>query len=149
MLGAGDEVALAIFGDTDISRNYKIGPDGTIDLPLVGRVRAAGMAISQLAMAVQQKLADGFMRNPTVAGSIVSYRPFYILGEVNKPGEYSYRSGLTLDGAVALAGGYTYRAQPRWVLIQSENSDTESRVALTPDLVVRPGDTIRIAERFF
>ena len=148
-LAPGDRIALTVYGESDLSRTYEVGPDGTIDVPLIGPVQAADLTIQQLSSAVQTRLADGYLNSPAVAGGIVSYRPFYILGEVNKPGEYPYRVGLTLDGAVSLAGGYTYRAQPRFVFIQGEGDAEEQRVQLAPRLVVKPGDTIRVAERLF
>jgi len=149
VLGVGDEVALTVYGEPDLTRNYKIGPDGSIELPLIGRVQAAGMTVGALSSEVQARLASGYLRNPSVAGAIVTFRPFFILGEVNKPGEYPYQEGLTLTGAVAVAGGYTYRAQTRYVFIRGEKTNQEVRVIVSPDLVVRPGDTIRVDERYF
>jgi protein involved in polysaccharide export with SLBB domain len=148
-LSAGDKVSLIVYGEGDLSRTYEVGPDGNIEVPFIGLTRAAGLTVDELSSMVRMQLGNGYLRNPAVAGGIVAYRPFYILGEVNRPGEYSYRTGLTLDGAVALAGGYTYRAHRRFVFIQGEGEDGERRVELAPRLVVRPGDTIRIAERFF
>ncbi|MEG8037943.1 polysaccharide biosynthesis/export family protein [Sphingomonas sp. LR60] len=147
-LGVGDQIAIAVYGEPDLTRTYPINPDGTIEVPLAGTIKAQGRTIAAISALIRDRLADGFLRNPSVTGAIVSYRPFYILGEVNKPGQYSYQTGLTLDGAVALAGGYTYRAQKKYVFIRPE-SGGEIRVEATPDLAVRPGDTIRFAERFF
>lgn len=148
-LGVGDQVALNVFGEPDLTKTYAINPNGTIEVPLIGAVKAQGMTIGQLGTEVRQRLSDGFLRNPSVTGSIVTYRPFYILGEVNKPGQYPYQTGMTLEGAVALAGGYSYRAQQKHVFIRPENGGGEARVEASPELAVRPGDTIRVAERFF
>jgi polysaccharide export outer membrane protein len=147
-LGVGDQIAIAVYGEPDLTRTYPINPDGTIEVPLAGTIKAQGMTIAAISALIRDRLADGFLRNPSVTGAIVSYRPFYILGEVNKPGQYPYQTGLTLDGAVALAGGHTYRAQKKYVFIRPERGG-ETRVEVTPDLAVRPGDTIRLAERFF
>lgn len=149
ILAPNDEISLAVYGEPELSKNYRIGPNGTIELPLVGRVKAAGQTIDALAEAVQTQLASRFLQNPSVAGSIVSYRPFYILGEVNKPGQYPFTIGLTLESAVALGGGFSYRAQMDYVFIQPEDQDEEVRVEVSPQLIVRPGDRIRVAERFF
>ncbi len=148
-LGVGDQVALAVYGETDLSRTYAINPNGTIEVPLIGVVAARGLTIDRLSAQVRDRLADGFLRNPSVTGSIVTYRPFYILGEVNKPGQYQYQTGMTLEGAVALAGGYSYRAQQNHVFIRPETGGGEAKVEATAGLAVRPGDTIRVAERFF
>ena len=149
LLGKGDEVSLAIYGEPELSRNYTLGADGVIDVPLIGRIPATNMSIVALTKAVEARLRGDYLRNAAVAGSIVTYRPFYILGEVNRPGEYPYRPNLTLDDAVALAGGYTYRAQPDWVLIKGERETSDTRVQVAPNLAIRPGDTVRIVERFF
>ena len=89
------------------------------------------------------------MLNPRVSAEVINYRPFYILGEVGRPGEYPYTSGLTVQNAVAAAGGFTYRANKRAVFIKSIDSDQEILYDLTPSTVVKPGDTIRIGERIF
>lgn len=149
VLGVGDQVSLTVYGEADLSHNYAINPTGTIDVPLIGAVKAQGLTIEQLTAQIRQRLSDGYLRNPSVTGTILTYRPFYILGEVNKPGQYAYQSGMTLDSAVALAGGYTYRAQQGSVFIRSENGGGEARVEASPELAVRPGDTIRVTERFF
>lgn len=148
-LGPDDQVALTIYGEPDLTKTYRVGPDGAVDVPLVGPVQAAGLTIDAFARSVQARLAAGYLQNPSVAGTIAEYRPFFILGEVNTPGEYPFRPGMTLDGAVALAGGYTYRAHPDFVIIQGENEAVAHRVTISSALAIRPGDTIRVAERFF
>lgn len=148
-LGPDDQVALTIYGEPDLTKTYRVGPDGAVDVPLVGPVQAAGLTIDAFARSVQARLAAGYLQNPSVAGTIAEYRPFFILGEVNTPGEYPFRPGMTLDGAVALAGGYTYRAHPDFVIIQGENEPVAHRVTISSALAIRPGDTIRVAERFF
>jgi polysaccharide export outer membrane protein len=149
LLGVGDQIALTVYGETDLSHTYSINPNGMIEMPLIGAVKATGVTIEQLTRQIRTRLSDGFLRNPSVTGTIITYRPFYILGEVNKPGQYPYQSGMTVDAAVALAGGYTYRAQQGYVFIRPESGGGEARVAATPELAVRPGDTVRVSERFF
>ena len=148
-LGVGDQISLTVYGETDLSHNYAINPNGSIEMPLIGGVKAAGLTIDQLTAQIGQRLSDGFLRNPSVSGTIITYRPFYILGEVNKPGQFPYQSGMTLASAVALAGGYSYRAQKNYVFIRPETGGGEARVEATAEVAVRPGDTIRVAERFF
>jgi protein involved in polysaccharide export with SLBB domain len=148
-LGPADEVALAVYGEPELSKTYKIGPDGAIEVPLVGRIPAAGLTIEGLSATIQTQLASRYLQNPSVVGNIIAYRPFYILGEVSKSGQYPYSVGMTLEGAVALAEGYSYRARTDYVFIQSEDQDEEVRVQVTPGLIIRPGDRIRVAERFF
>lgn len=148
-LGVGDQIALTVYGETDLSRNYAINPNGTIDVPLIGTVKAQGRTIGEVSGEIRQRLSEGYLRNPSVAGTIVTYRPLYLLGEVSKPGQYAYQAGMTLEAAVALAGGYSYRAQQKYVLIRPELGGGEAKVEATPDLAVRPGDTIRVTERLF
>lgn len=148
-LGVDDKVSLIVYGEQDLTKDFQIGPDGMIEVPLIGRMKAAGLTIGELSEAVRTKLADGFLRNPSVAMSIISFRPFYILGEVMKPGEYPYREGLTLAGAVATAGGYSYRAQRKRVFIRHAGSTEEAEIAVNPALAIAPGDTVRVGERYF
>jgi polysaccharide export outer membrane protein len=148
-LGVGDQISLTVYGEADLTHNYAINPNGTIEVPLIGSVKASGLTIDQLTSQIRTRLSDGYLREPNVTGTIVTYRPFYILGEVNKPGQYAYQSGMTLSSAVALAGGYTYRAQRGFVFIRPETGGGETRVEAAPELAVRPGDTIRVTERFF
>lgn len=148
-LGPDDQVALTIYGEPDLTKTYRVGPDGAVDVPLVGPVQAAGLTVDAFARSVEARLAAGYLQNPSVAGTIAEYRPFFILGEVNTPGEYPFRPGMTLDAAVALAGGYTYRAHPDFVIIQGEDEAVAHRVTISSALAIRPGDTIRVAERFF
>jgi polysaccharide export outer membrane protein len=148
-LGVDDRVTVIVYGEDSLSKEYPVGPNGKISLPLIGDVQAAGRTATDVATEVQQKLADGYLRNPNVSITITNFRPFYIMGEVSKPGQYPYRDGLTVPAAVATAEGFTYRAQKRYVYVKHEGEAQETKVELTPGLVVRPGDTIRIAERYF
>ena len=102
-----------------------------------------------LEQSITQTLASGYILDPRVSVEVINYRPFYILGEVGKPGEYPYTNGLTVQNAVAAAGGFSYRANKRTVYIKSMDSDREIAYELTPGTVVNPGDTLRIGERIF
>lgn len=148
-LGPGDKLQIAVYGEQELSGEQLVGPDGTITLPLIGRVPARGRSAAQVSEDIRVRLADGFVQNPSVAVTIIAYRPFYILGEVNTPGQYEYAQGMTLLSAVARAGGFTYRAKKSEVFVKREGDPKEYRVRVTNDLMIQPGDTIRVGERYF
>ena len=148
-LSAGDRVRVGVFGEPALSGEFDVSVAGTLALPLVGEVKALGLTPSELEKAIAAAYADGYLRNPRVSTEVLRYRPFYILGEVNKPGEYPYSSGLTVMNAVATANGFTYRADTHHVFIRHPGAATEQRLDLKSATVVEPGDTIRIKERYF
>lgn len=148
-LGTGDRIKIVVYGQDTLTGEQLVGADGTVTMPLIGNVSATGATTQELAAKLQAKLAEGFMQNPSVTVAVVAYRPFYILGEVNQPGQYEYAVGMTVRDAVAKAGGYTYRAQQKDILLRRAGTDQEIRVRLDKDLPIRPGDTIRIVERYF
>lgn len=148
-LDAGDRIRIVVYGQESLTGEQLVGADGTVTLPLIGNVSAIGATTQELAAKLQAKLADGFFQNPSVTVAMVAYRPFYILGEVNQPGQYEYAVGMTVRDAVAKAGGYTYRAQEKDILLKRAGSGEEIKVRLDKDLPIRPGDTIRIVERYF
>ena len=144
-LGAGDKLHVVVAGADDLTNDYVVGDNGAVSLPLVGDVKAGGLTRAELEKEMEQKLGQGFIKNPKVSVSILTYRPFYIYGEVTKPGEYPYASGMRVMSAVATAGGYTYRAQESYVVV---TRDGQSRRA-APDTPIRPDDVIRVPERYF
>jgi polysaccharide export outer membrane protein len=148
-LGPNDKVTIGVYGEDELSREYTVGPTGTISLPLIGEVGAKGLTVDALRGELQRRLGAGFINNPTISVTITGFRNFYILGEVNRPGEYAYESGLTLTEAVSEAAGFTYRAKRSYAFIRHEGETTETRVRVTPDFRVLPGDTIRVGERYF
>lgn len=148
-LGPNDRVTISVYGEDDLSREYIVAPAGTISLPLIGDITANGRTADDLRAEITRRLADGFINNPTVTVQISAFRNFYILGEVNKPGEYPFETGLTVTQAVAEAAGYTYRAARRTVYIRHEGQTVETKVPVTPGMSVEPGDTIRFGERYF
>lgn len=148
-LGAGDNVRITVFGETELSGEYQIGANGTLAFPLVGEVAAQGMTPQQLSTVLAGRLRQGFLREPRVSTAVTSYRPFYILGEVQNPGTYPYAPDLDVLSAVAVAGGFTYRANRGRVYIRRLGAPDEVRLSLDDRVLVRPGDTIRIGERFF
>ncbi|PKP80614.1 MAG: polysaccharide biosynthesis protein [Alphaproteobacteria bacterium HGW-Alphaproteobacteria-18] len=148
-LGSSDRLRVTVFGHPTLSGEFEVDGTGSISMPLIGTVRAIGLSTIELENAIAESLSDGYVLNPRVSAEVINYRPYYILGEVGRPGEYPYTSGLTVQNAVAAAGGFTYRANKRAVYIKSIEADQEIAYDLTPSTVVKPGDTIRIGERIF
>ncbi len=150
-LSAGDKLRVIVFGEDTLTGEYVITSGGNLPFPLVGNLLATGKTVEQLQSAVETALSDGFVNNARVSIQVISFRPFYILGEVNRPGEYPVSTGLTLQQAVASAGGYTYRANTKRAYVKRAN-DTEERLIDLRErqlVIIRAGDTIRIAERRF
>jgi polysaccharide export outer membrane protein len=149
-LGPGDKVRVNVFGEQQLSGEFIVANNGAVAMPLVGDIQAGGLTPPALQVAVQDKLAaTGMVKQPRVSADVISYRPFYILGEVAKPGQYPYAIGLTVTKAVATAGGFTYRANERQVYVTREGKGSEEPLSLTAATWIGPGDTIRIAERHF
>ena len=109
-LGTGDKLRVNVYGEEDLSGEFLVDGSGQVQLPLVGQVKAAGLTIHEFVSEVITSLKSGYLKDPKVSVEVLNYRPFYIMGEVNKPGEYPFENGLNVLGAIALAGGYTYRA---------------------------------------
>ena len=149
LLQPGDRVRVAVFGEDRITGEYDVDPGGSVALPLTGTVDARGVSVGGLAVRIADTLRKTYLRDPKVTASIVSLRPFYVLGEVEKPGEYPYRTGLNVLRALAVAGGPTYRASASTVLIQHQGEPQLHEHDLTSDLPVQPGDLIRVPERWF
>ncbi len=149
VLGPGDKIRVITFGEESLTGTFLVGATGRVSLPLIGEVEAGGRTTGQVAAEMSRMLADGFLKDPRVSIEVVDFRPYYILGEVNKPGLYPYTDGLTVDGAVATAGGFTYRANTHKVFIRPVQGNAERKMPLTSGALVHPGDTVRIAERYF
>jgi polysaccharide export outer membrane protein len=148
-LGAGDKMRITVYGEQDLSGEFLVSANGRVQFPLIGEVQAADLTAQEFAKTLTAELGAKYLRNPRVSIEIENYRPFYIIGEVNKPGEYTYESGLSLHGAVALAGGYTYRANESDVYIRRMGKDAETSMRVTGQIKIYPGDVVRIPERFF
>ena len=148
-LGAGEKLKVTVYGEDDLSGEFFVDGSGQVQLPLVGQVRAAGLTVHEFVTEVQTMLAAKYLRDPKVSVQIENYRPFYIIGEVNKPGEYPYENGLNALGAVALAGGFTYRADDSDVYIRRNGDPHEQRMPANAATRINPGDIVRIDERTF
>jgi polysaccharide export outer membrane protein len=148
-LDSGDKLRVVVFGQEGLSASYSVDTGGSITMPLIGAVSARGHTPGQLQQAIASKLKQGYVREPHVAVEVEAYRPFFILGEVTLPGQYPYVANMTVETAVAIAGGYTPRAfKHRIEISRPVGGLTEKRV-VSPIYPVRPGDTIKIAERWF
>ena len=148
-LGSSDRLRITVFGHPTLSGEFEVDGSGAISMPLIGQIQALGLSTVELQNTIAASLSEGYVLDPRVSVEVINYRPFYILGEVGRPGEYPYTSGLTVQNAVAAAGGFSYRANKRAVFIKSIDSNEEIAYDLTPSTVVKPGDTIRIGERIF
>jgi len=148
-LDVGDRVKLTVFSEPTLSGEYSVGADGAISLPLIGEVPATGHTVDEVIADARTRLADGFLRDPKVSGEVSVFRPYFILGEVSTPGNYPYSVGLTAMNAIAAAKGFTPRANRDVVLIRRQGEAAEVNYKLTPELLIYPGDTIRVGERYF
>lgn len=148
-LGNGDGIKVTVFNEPNLSGNFNVDGQGSIAMSLIGEVKVQGLTIREVENLIATKLKDGYLRNPQVSAEMIKGRPFYILGEVNRAGEYPYTSGLTVMNAIAAAGDFTYRANRKKIMIKSADSPKERSVELTPTTLLQPGDTIRVLERFF
>lgn len=148
-LGSADKVRITVFNEPTLTGEFVVGPSGDLSLPLIGSVSATGSTTAELGQRIQTRLADGYLRDPKVSIDVLTYRPYYILGEVNQPGEYPFSARLTVINAVATAKGFTYRANQGRVFVKSAGSSVEREVPLSSDLLVQPGDTLRFGERYF
>lgn len=148
-LGAGDKLEIKVFGANDMSGEYTINGDGFISIPLIGNIQTKGLTIGSLQQTLVDKLKPDYLLNPRLNIQVLNYRPFYILGEVQAPASYSYVDGMTYLNAIAIAGGFTYRAKTHYVLVIRSNDPTQNEIETPTDKLVKPGDIIRVDERLF
>jgi len=148
-LGPGDQFRVTVFRHADLSGEFQMDGEGYFAMPLVGEILGGGLNARQLENEIEIRLKEGgFLVNPQVGIEVLNYRPFYILGEVNSPGSYAYVDGMKVINAVALAGGFSYRADQDDIIIQRGGSSGQEIQAL-PDTDVLPGDIVTVTERFF
>ena len=148
-LGPGDKLRVITFGEANLSGEFLVSEVGRVSFPLIGDVPAGGLTPTEFSKELTNKLSNGYLRAPRVSVEVLNFRPYYILGEVGKPGEYPFTNGLTVTNAVATAGGFTYRANIHRVFVRGQRESREHVVPLTGVTLVHPGDTIRIPERLF
>jgi len=148
-LDAGDKLRVVVYGQEGLTNTYSISAGGTITMPLIGAVPARGRTPQGLAAEITARLRNGFIREPSVAVEVESYRPFFILGEVQAPGQYPYVPNMTAESAVAIAGGFSPRARKDRVTITRTDASGTSRVVMPPGTPISPGDTVLVGERWF
>ena len=149
MLDSGDKLRVVVFGQDGLSNSYSVDAAGNITMPLIGAVYARERSPAALSQAIGAKLRNGYIREPHVAVEIEAYRPFFILGEVTAPGQYPYVANMTVETAVAIAGGFTPRAFKKNVELSRHADGQAYRGKVPLAYTLRPGDTIVVAERWF
>jgi polysaccharide export outer membrane protein len=148
-LDSGDQLRVIVFGEADLTNSYTVDKAGRISMPLIGFVEARGRTTAEIEGDVAARLRAGYLRAPDVSVEVDRYRPFFAMGEVNAAGQYSYVAGMTVQNAVAIAGGFTPRADRQLVKVtRSTNGQIETAQLRMTDPVM-PGDTIYVRERFF
>ncbi len=148
-LGPGDRLSIMVFGQDDLSGELAVDGQGRISMPLIGQVRAQDKTVNELQQIVTDLLSDSYLIDPRISVEVTNYRPFYIYGQVNKPGSYPYVSGMTVRQAIALAGGYTRRASEEPVSITRTTPEELLDIEGYLKTVVLPGDTIEVFRRLF
>jgi len=148
-LDAGDKLRVVVYGQEGLTNSYAIDAGGSITMPLIGAVPARGRTPAGLAAEITAKLRNGYIREPSVAVEIESYRPFFILGEVAAPGQYPYVPNMSVESAVAIAGGFSPRARRDTVTLTHAGGSGPMRVVVPLGTAVSPGDTVLVGERWF
>ena len=148
-LDAGDKLRVVVYGQEGLTNTYAIDAGGSITMPLIGSVPARGRTPAGLAAEIAGRLRNGFIRDPSVAVEIEAYRPFFILGEVQAPGQYPYVPNMTAESAIAIAGGYSPRARRDSVTVTHTDASGTGRFVVPPGTPISPGDTVLVGERWF
>lgn len=148
-LGANDRTRITVYGQPNLTGEYVLDGNGVLAFPLIGNVPASGMTPAELQRALAAKLQGDYLRDPSVSVEVATRRPFYIVGEVQKPGSYPFVTDMTVLNAIATAGGQTYRANMGDFYIKRAQDGRIVRVLVTQESRVQPGDTVMVRERFF
>jgi polysaccharide export outer membrane protein len=148
-LQGGEKIKVTVFGEGSLSGDYEIDPSGVVSLPLAGTFKAVGLTQAELERELARKFKSEYLRNPKVTVTILSFRPIYVVGEVERQGEHAFRSGLNVLTAIALAGGPTYRGSKTYVLIQHFGEKTMKEYPMSASTMILPGDLIKVPERYF
>ncbi|MGY2919995.1 MULTISPECIES: polysaccharide biosynthesis/export family protein [Bradyrhizobium] len=148
-LGPGDKLRVVVYGQEGLTNSYAIDAAGAITMPLIGSVPARGRTSAGLAAEITARLRNGFIREPSVAVEIEAYRPFFILGEVQAPGQYPYVPNMTVESAVAIAGGFSPRARRDEVTLTHTDASGAGRFVAPLGTPIGPGDTVFVGERWF
>lgn len=149
-LEPGNRVRLLVFGENNLSGDFTVDSLGNIAMPLVGNIPAGGVTAKELSQRIEDRLKrESYMREPRVSVEVLTYRPFYVLGEVRAPGEFPYTTGMTVLSAIARAGGYDYRAKEGQVILVRDEAGQQREYRATEKTPILPGDIIRVLERKF
>ena len=148
-LDSGDKLRVTVFGQSDLSGEFAVDGSGMLSMPLLPPIKARGLSTEQLQQEIEAELGKTLLRDPNVSVQVTEFRPFFILGEIQKAGQYPYVNGMTVETAVAIAGGYTYRADQDVVRITRQRGDKVVEINVSPTANVKPGDTILVMERYF
>lgn len=148
-LGAGDKVRVTVYNEDDLSGEFQVDGSGYVRLPLIGQIKAAGHTAFQLESDVETALDDGYLKSPRVNIEVTAYRPFYIIGQVNRPGQYPYASNMSALDAVAVGGGFTDQAVESTVSIRHEGETVEHDLPADETVKIRPGDVIHVDRTMF
>ncbi|MDD1453160.1 polysaccharide export protein [Sphingomonas sp. H160509] len=148
-LGLGDKLRVNVYGEPALSGEYQIGGSGAVTMPLIGDVRAVGLSARELESALIQRYTAGYLKSPKIAVEVYDFRPYFILGEVQRPGRFPSTEATTVLGAIATAGGFSYRANKKRAFLRRAGTDQEYEIDLAKDVRILPGDVLRIGERYF
>ena len=148
-IGPGDRLNITVFGHNDLSGEVQVDGSGRISLPLIGQIMANSRTVTELQEEVTATLDKDYIINPRVSVEVINYRPFYILGQVNRPGSYAYIEGMTVRMAVAIAGGFTRRADEDVIIIIRANDPEQIELEVTQGGMVLPGDSLEVERRLF
>lgn len=149
-LDSGDEIRVVVYEVDNLPQTYRVDASGNISMPMTGVVSVRGKTAQQVERAVASRLRDRFIKDPKVSVQVAAYRPFFVLGEVKNAGQYAYINGLTVESAVAVAGGYTERAFLSEARVVRPGPNGATTVSYVPGgYPIRPGDTIYVPERWF
>lgn len=148
-LGAGDKIHIRVYGEEQLSMETRLPDVGTVSYPFLGEVRLVGLTLSEVENLIYEGLKGDYLVNPSVSVTMVEYRPFFIDGEVKRPGGYPYQPGLSVNKAAALAGGYTERASKSDIVIIRDTGDGKESIEVSVSSMIQPGDIITVNQRFF
>ena len=148
-LGLGDKVRINAYGEPSLSGEYLVSGSGVVNMPLIGDVPAVGLTARELEAVLIARYSAGYLKSPKITVDVFDFRPYFVLGEVQKPGRYPSSEGMTVLNAIATAGGFTYRANTKTLFIRRVGDTQEHSVDASSNMMIKPGDVLRIGERYF
>lgn len=148
-IAAGDRIRVVVFGHEDLSGEFEVDGSGRFSLPLIRVVDAANLTTTELESEISRRLRPDYLKNPRVSVEVIGYRPIYVIGEVRTPGSYPYTANMSVVNAIALAGGYTYRAAKKKIVVIKASDPEKKKTSTNESEKISPGDVIEVPERFF